>query len=117
MDRKQSQHLGDQWAGRPEADDTHAILRGDPFSSHFEPVLGEDTGLIVDFMLGSQYRKYGTTIEETLTRAILLRHASLLKEKYGAGEVERGIRMALQVSRYPFSFKLVEKLILERFNE
>jgi len=112
--RKQRPHLGNQWAGHPEVDAIHPILRGDPFGSHFEPKLGEKTTTLVDFMLGQQRQRYGETIEEQLSRPILLRHCNLLKQKYGAGEVERGIRMALQVSEYPFSFKLVGKLLEER---
>lgn len=88
------------------------IRQEDPDSDHFSPPIGDKPADIVRYMVALQQRKYGETIlDKGIGFQILSRQVKLLLREYSPDALKRAIRRCSVWSRYPFSTKMVERLI------
>ena len=103
----QTAFAGEQ-SGRGNAD----LLTSDPLSSHFNADgVGTSPREITKYMIAIQKKKYDKITE--IKSYILTRHCKLLQRKYTHHQIVRGVKLASQLSEYPFSFKFVEEMIQE----
>lgn len=65
---------------------------------------------LVSYMLAEQRKKFDNTILDQLSYKTLEANAKRLMQKHGGLEVKKAIKKANDISKHPYSFKLVAKL-------
>lgn len=106
-----SSFISEAGADLPELQDWW-IRRQDPDSEHFAPPIGDKPADIVRYMVALQQQKYGETIlDRGIGFPILSRQIKRLLGEYTADVVKRAIRRCSVWSHYPFSTKMIERLI------
>lgn len=65
---------------------------------------------LVNYLIAVQTTKFSKTILEQFGYPTLIANAKRLMEKYPAGQLKRSVKIAVDVSKHPFSFKLVEEI-------
>jgi hypothetical protein len=86
--------------------------KDDPFSSLFDPNVGDKPADLVNYLLAGQKKFYGQTIiEEGFEYVALVSHVKNLLKKYDALEIKRGTALAVLRTDRPFSFKRVERVL------
>jgi hypothetical protein len=90
------------------------LVEDDPLSPAFKVPPGDSPKAIYLYFLATQSLQYGTTLPEkypVYTKPIMLRHIVLLLRDFSPEQIKRGIKLASQRCRYPFSMRLVRHFI------
>ena len=91
--------------GRPAS-----VSASNPYSEQFDTSSCESPKALVRYMLAQQRLKFDSTILDQIKLPALERHCKKLMQEYGGLEVKKAIKKSVDISKHPFSFKLVEKL-------
>lgn len=116
LTRRHTSSFGNTFVSEVDTDlpglDDWWLRQEDPDSEHFAPPIGDKPAEIVRYMVALQQQKYGQTIlDKGIGFPILSRQIKRLLGEYTADAVKRAIRRCSIWSRYPFSTKMVERLM------
>ncbi len=87
-----------------------AVSGCNPYSEQFDTRGVSKPKDLVNYMVAQQTAKFGYSILKQFKYATMLAQTKRVMEKYSIDQLMRAIKIAVDVSNHPFSFKLVETI-------
>ena len=87
-----------------------SVLSSNPHAAQFDEGGIYKPKDLVNYLISLEVKKFGKAIIGSLSFTALQHHAKKLMEKYEVGELKRAVKIAVDTSNHPCSFKLVEEI-------
>jgi hypothetical protein len=91
-----------------------SVLLSNPHSDQFDEGGIYKPKDLVNYLIALEVKKFGKAIIGSLSFTALQHHAKQLMEKYEVGELKRAVKIAVDTSNHPCSFKLVEEICINQ---